>query len=276
MIGRGGRSIAADDAHAHVAGYTVGQDISERTIQWQGQPAQFSVGKSYAGFAPTGPVLATLDEFANPDRLRISCTITDRTGTSTPVQDSFTDQLIFSVGEIISRLSDVVELLPGDLIFTGPPPGVGSGLKPPRFLVEATCSSPKSKESANSVNAWSRHRPEEARRQGPSRSRTVLSQRTAPASCWGSARTNGVRADPPAAGQAGLILLCLADESLSPGTGYVEVEERRSQVDLSTTATHVESPAVDPAAGRADGQCLLGSLWSPASTGRRRAADRQG
>ena len=136
VIGRGGRSIAADDAHAHVAGYTVGQDISERTIQWQGQPAQFSLGKSYAGFAPTGPVLATLDEFTNPDRLRISCTITDRTGISTPVQDSSTDQLIFSVGEIISRLSDIVELLPGDLIVTGTPPGVGSGMKPPRFLVD--------------------------------------------------------------------------------------------------------------------------------------------
>lgn len=136
VIGRGGRAIAVEDAYAHVAGYTVGQDISERTIQWQGQPAQFSIGKSYAGFAPTGPLLATLDEFANPDRLRISCTVTDRTGTSTAVQDSFTDQLIFSVAEIISRLSEVVELLPGDLIFTGTPPGVGSGMKPPRFLVD--------------------------------------------------------------------------------------------------------------------------------------------
>jgi 2,4-didehydro-3-deoxy-L-rhamnonate hydrolase len=136
VIGRGGRNIATEDAHTHVAGYTAGQDISERTVQWQGQPAQFSIGKSYAGFAPTGPVLVALDEFASPDRLRISCTITDPTGTSTAVQDSFTDQLIFSVAEIISRLSDVVELLPGDIIFTGTPPGVGSGMKPPRFLVD--------------------------------------------------------------------------------------------------------------------------------------------
>ena len=136
VIGRGGRHIAAQDAHAHVAGYTVGQDLSERTVQWQGQPAQFSVGKSFAGFAPTGPVVVTLDEFADADRLRISCSITDRDGSTTTVQDSHTDQLIFSVPDIISRLSEVVELLPGDLIFTGTPPGVGAGMKPPRFLVD--------------------------------------------------------------------------------------------------------------------------------------------
>lgn len=136
VIGRGGRHIAVTDAHAHIAGYTVGQDLSERTVQWQGQPAQFSIGKSYAGFAPTGPVLVTLDEFADPDRLRISATVTDPAGASTQVQDGFTDQLIFSVPEIISRLSDVVELLPGDLIFTGTPPGVGAGMIPPRYLVD--------------------------------------------------------------------------------------------------------------------------------------------
>ncbi len=136
VIGHGGRHIAASDARAHIAGYTVGQDLSERTVQWQGQPAQFSIGKSYEGFAPTGPVVVTLDEFADPDRLRISCTITDRDGKATAVQDGHTDQLIFSVPEIISRLSEVVELLPGDLIFTGTPPGVGAGMKPPRFLVD--------------------------------------------------------------------------------------------------------------------------------------------
>lgn len=135
VIGRGGRRIAVPDAYAHVAGFTVGQDISERTVQWQGQPAQFSMGKSFAGFAPTGPVLVTLDEFTDPDRLEISCTISDGSET-TQVQHGSTDQLIFSVPEIISRLSEVVELLPGDLIFTGTPPGVGSGRKPPRFLRE--------------------------------------------------------------------------------------------------------------------------------------------
>ncbi|SFR92644.1 2-keto-4-pentenoate hydratase/2-oxohepta-3-ene-1,7-dioic acid hydratase (catechol pathway) [Microbacterium sp. cf046] len=136
VIGRGGRGIPVEDAAEHVAGYTVGQDLSERTVQWQGQPAQFSIGKSFAGFAPTGPVIATLDEFADPDRLRISAAITGDDGARTTVQDGFTDQLIFGVPEIISRLSQVVELLPGDLIFTGTPPGVGAGMKPPRFLID--------------------------------------------------------------------------------------------------------------------------------------------
>jgi 2,4-didehydro-3-deoxy-L-rhamnonate hydrolase len=134
VIGRGGRNIDSRDAHSHIAGYTVGQDISERTVQWQGQPAQFNLGKSFAGFAPTGPVLVTLDEFADPDRLRISCTITDAAGRTQTMQDGSTDQLIFSVPDIVSRLSAVVELLPGDLIFTGTPPGIGAAMKPPRCL----------------------------------------------------------------------------------------------------------------------------------------------
>ncbi len=135
VIGRGGRRIDVADAPAHIAGYTVGQDLSERTVQWQGQPAQFSVGKSFAGFAPTGPVLVTLDEFDDPSRLQISCAITDVDGSTLTVQNGSTDQLIFSIPELISRLSDVVELLPGDLIFTGTPPGIGAARKPPRFLV---------------------------------------------------------------------------------------------------------------------------------------------
>ena len=134
VIGRGGRHIEVADAATHIAGYTVGQDLSERTVQWQGQPAQFSAGKSFAGFAPTGPVLATLEEFADPDRLTISCAITDVTGTTTSMQDGSTDQLIFSIPELISRLSQIVELLPGDLIFTGTPPGIGAARTPPRFL----------------------------------------------------------------------------------------------------------------------------------------------
>ncbi len=134
VIGRGGRHIEVTDALAHVAGYTVGQDLSERTVQWQGQPAQFNLGKSFAGFAPTGPALVTLDEFADPHRLRIGCTLIDVEGMPTTMQDGSTDQLIFTVPEIVSRLSQVVELLPGDLIFTGTPPGVGASRKPPRFV----------------------------------------------------------------------------------------------------------------------------------------------
>ena len=75
VIGSGGRDIPLAEAADRIAGYTVGQDLSERTVQWQGQPAQFSMGKSFEGFAPTGPVIVSLDEFADPDRLAISTTI---------------------------------------------------------------------------------------------------------------------------------------------------------------------------------------------------------
>jgi 2-keto-4-pentenoate hydratase/2-oxohepta-3-ene-1,7-dioic acid hydratase in catechol pathway len=136
VIGKGGRDIPRADAAHHIAGYTVGQDLSERTVQWQGQPAQFSMGKSYEGFAPTGPAIVSLDEFADPEKLAISTTITDADGSATRVQDSSTSQLIFSVTELVHRLSQTIELLPGDLIFTGTPPGVGAGMDPKRFLVD--------------------------------------------------------------------------------------------------------------------------------------------
>ncbi|WP_426517490.1 fumarylacetoacetate hydrolase family protein [Diaminobutyricibacter sp. McL0618] len=135
VIGRGGRHIPIERAREHIAGYTVGQDLSERTVQWLGQPAQFSMGKSYEGFAPTGPVLVTLDEFADPRRLAISTTIVSPDGTETAVQRGNTEQLIFTVDDLVSRLSEVIEFLPGDLIFTGTPSGVGAGMDPKRFLV---------------------------------------------------------------------------------------------------------------------------------------------
>ena len=135
VIGRGGRDIPESEALERIAGYTVGQDLSERTVQWQGTPAQFSIGKSFENFAPTGPVIATLDEFADPDHLRVSTTIIGADGSETRVQDGATDKLIFPIADLVSRLSAIVELLPGDLIFTGTPPGVGAGMDPKRFLV---------------------------------------------------------------------------------------------------------------------------------------------
>jgi 2,4-diketo-3-deoxy-L-fuconate hydrolase len=136
VIAKGGRHIPLDEARSHVAGFTVGQDLSERTVQWQGQPAQFSIGKSFENFAPIGPVIVTLDELADPDRLGITTTIVASDGTHTQVQNGSTDQLIFAVDELISRLSEIVEFFPGDLIFTGTPPGVGAGRDPKRFLVD--------------------------------------------------------------------------------------------------------------------------------------------
>jgi 2-keto-4-pentenoate hydratase/2-oxohepta-3-ene-1,7-dioic acid hydratase in catechol pathway len=135
VIGRGGRDIPESEARDRIAGYTVGQDLSERTVQWQGAPAQFSIGKSFENFAPTGPVIVTLDEFADSDALAISATIIGADGTETRVQNGSTDKLIFAIGDLVSRLSAIVELLPGDLIFTGTPPGVGAGMNPKRFLI---------------------------------------------------------------------------------------------------------------------------------------------
>lgn len=136
VIGAGGRGISAADARSRIAGYTVGQDLSERTVQWQDTPPQFSVGKSFENFAPTGPVIVTLDEFADASVLAISATIVAADGSETRVQQGSTDQLVFSVEELVARLSETVELLPGDLIFTGTPPGVGAGRTPKRFLVD--------------------------------------------------------------------------------------------------------------------------------------------
>jgi 2-keto-4-pentenoate hydratase/2-oxohepta-3-ene-1,7-dioic acid hydratase in catechol pathway len=135
VIAKGGRHIPLAEARSHVAGFTVGQDLSERTVQWQGQPAQFSMGKSFENFAPIGPVIVTLDELADPERLTLTTTIVSEDGTRTQVQNGSTDQLIFGVDDLVSRLSQTIELFPGDLIFTGTPPGVGAGRDPKRFLV---------------------------------------------------------------------------------------------------------------------------------------------
>jgi 2-keto-4-pentenoate hydratase/2-oxohepta-3-ene-1,7-dioic acid hydratase in catechol pathway len=129
VIGRGGRHIAADDAWSRVAGVSVGQDLSERRKQHSGPAPQFSLAKSHAGFSPIGPALVTVDELPNVDDLEISAEIDGEV-----VQHGRTSQLIFPVSELIARLPAVVELYPGDVVFTGTPPGVGAGRKPPRFL----------------------------------------------------------------------------------------------------------------------------------------------
>ena len=129
VIGRHARQVAAQDAWSYVAGLTVGQDFSERALQLTGPAPQFSLGKSYPGFAPQGPWLVTIDEVAEPNNLGIECKINGET-----VQKSSTDRLIFSVPNLIETLSSVVPLMPGDVIFTGTPAGVGGARKPPRFL----------------------------------------------------------------------------------------------------------------------------------------------
>jgi 2-keto-4-pentenoate hydratase/2-oxohepta-3-ene-1,7-dioic acid hydratase in catechol pathway len=129
VIGRSGHQIPPADAWAHVAGLTVGQDLSERVLQRRGSIPQFSLAKSYPGFAPTGPVLVTADEFDDPDDLALGCEVNGQT-----MQAARTSLMIFPVAELVAYLSTVVTLLPGDVIFTGTPAGVGAGRNPPVFL----------------------------------------------------------------------------------------------------------------------------------------------
>ncbi|MBO2446149.1 fumarylacetoacetate hydrolase family protein [Actinomadura barringtoniae] len=131
VIGKQARNVAEADAWDHVAGLTVGQDISERVSQLAGPAPQFSLGKSFPGFAPTGPWLVTPDEFANPGDLELGSAINGE-----EVQKGRTRDLIFSVPKLVERLSAVLPLLPGDLIFTGTPAGVGLGRNPQRWLAE--------------------------------------------------------------------------------------------------------------------------------------------
>jgi 2,4-didehydro-3-deoxy-L-rhamnonate hydrolase len=121
--------VTEAEAWSHVAGLTVGQDISERIIQLAGNPPQFSVGKSFPRFGPTGPWLVTVDEFADPDDLELGCSINGE-----QMQKGRTSHLIISIPQIIAKLSAVLPLLPGDVIFTGTPAGVGMGRDPQRWL----------------------------------------------------------------------------------------------------------------------------------------------
>lgn len=131
VIGREARRIDARDAWNHVAGITAAQDYSARDVQMAGgSKPQFSLGKSFAGFTPLGPVLVTPDEYDDPDAIDLSCAVNGEI-----VQSSSTADLIFSVPQIVAYLSHIVTLEPGDVILTGTPSGVGLGMTPPRYLV---------------------------------------------------------------------------------------------------------------------------------------------
>lgn len=129
VIAKTARDIAVSDAMDHVAGYCIGQDISERRLQMVSNPAQFSLAKSLENFSPIGPWLTTLDELSDPHDLAISCTVDDEL-----LQSSRTSNMIFDVPSLIAYLSARVELRAGDLIFTGTPDGVGVGRRPRRFI----------------------------------------------------------------------------------------------------------------------------------------------
>ena len=129
VIGRTADRVSEHDAWDYVAGLTVGQDISERTVQMAGPIPQFSLGKSYRTFGPIGPWLVTPDELERPDDLELQCSVSGRV-----LQKGRTGQMVFSVSELIAQISQVCPMLPGDLLFTGTPPGVGMARKPQEFL----------------------------------------------------------------------------------------------------------------------------------------------
>jgi 2,4-diketo-3-deoxy-L-fuconate hydrolase len=129
VIGRRAYRVGEDQAWSHVAGVSAGQDLSERRLQLSGSAPQFSLGKSYRGFGPIGPVLVTPDELPNPDDLELGCLINGE-----PVQKGRTSDMVFPIPALIAQLSAVTPLLPGDVIFTGTPAGVGMGRKPARYL----------------------------------------------------------------------------------------------------------------------------------------------
>jgi 2-keto-4-pentenoate hydratase/2-oxohepta-3-ene-1,7-dioic acid hydratase in catechol pathway len=129
VIGARAQRVSRETARNHVAGFCCGHDVSARDWQKNKPGKQWLLGKSFDSFAPLGPWLATRDEIADPENLPIELKLN-----GTVMQSSNTRQLIFKIDYLVSYLSHVCTLLPGDLIYTGTPSGVGMGRTPPVFL----------------------------------------------------------------------------------------------------------------------------------------------
>lgn len=129
VIGSTARHVTAADALQHVFGYCCGHDVSARDWQKGTPGGQWLLGKTFDTFAPIGPWVVSRDEVPDSGNLRVELRINGET-----LQDSRTTEFIFDVPQVIAYLSQVITLRPGDLIFTGTPPGVGAARKPPRFL----------------------------------------------------------------------------------------------------------------------------------------------
>ena len=129
VIGKRARRVSRQNALEHVAGYMNGNDVSARDWQLHKPGKQWLLGKTPDTFAPTGPWLVTSDEIADSKNLAVRFRLNGQT-----MQNSSTRELIFGVDELIAYISQLVTLEPGDLIFTGTPPGVGMARKPPVFL----------------------------------------------------------------------------------------------------------------------------------------------
>ncbi len=128
IIGTRAKNIAKKDALAHVAGYCTINDLSEREFQAE-RAGQWTKGKSYDTFGPVGPWLVTADEVKDPQKLHLWLELN-----GARVQDGSTATMVYGVAHIVAYLSQFFTLLPGDIITTGTPPGVGMGMKPQRFL----------------------------------------------------------------------------------------------------------------------------------------------
>ncbi len=128
VIGQETSCVSVEDALSHVAGYCLANDVSERDWQLK-RNGQWSKGKSFPGFGPVGPWLVTTDELPDPQALPLELKVN-----GTVMQSGHSSDMIFSVAEVVSYLSQFMTLLPGDLVITGTPAGVGLGMKPPQFL----------------------------------------------------------------------------------------------------------------------------------------------
>jgi 2-keto-4-pentenoate hydratase/2-oxohepta-3-ene-1,7-dioic acid hydratase in catechol pathway len=129
IIGRRGKNISPQEALDHVFGYTCANDVSARDWQMRLQKQQWARGKSFDSFCPLGPWIVSKDEIPDPGCLRLTTEVNDRL-----LQDANTTDMIFSVAEIVSNLSRSLTLLPGTVILTGTPAGVGFTRQPPVFL----------------------------------------------------------------------------------------------------------------------------------------------
>ena len=128
IIGTKAKYVTEADALNHVAGYAVSNDVSERAFQTE-RSGQWTKGKSCDNFGQLGPWLVTRDEIADPQNLAMWLTVN-----GTKMQNGSTTTMVYGVAFLVSYLSQFMTLHPGDVISTGTPPGVGLGMKPPRFL----------------------------------------------------------------------------------------------------------------------------------------------
>ena len=128
IIGTRAKNINKADAMKHVAGYCTINDLSEREFQAE-RSGQWTKGKSYDTFGPVGPWLVTADEVKDPQKLHLWLELNGKR-----VQDGTTATMVYGVAHIVAYLSQFFTLMPGDIITTGTPPGVGMGMKPPQYL----------------------------------------------------------------------------------------------------------------------------------------------